>query len=412
MDSRSTPPPGQEPQDAAYMPTVSGPAVPPYPGDMMPPSPLWPAVPTPGPTPAPSPGPAGRPRRRRGRAVALAAAVVVGLAAGTTTAVLLLRPTPETPAAMALEAGRAVAPAAGLDLTGTIDGNSAKATVTRAGTVEGSYVQDAAQVSRVTIGGVTYLKAPASFWTLEDGPDAARQAGGHWAKAPADLVPMSYAALTPGQISRVLEHAGQHPRVTDGTFGGRQVIRLTAGGATYYITSSIPNRLLHVEGTSGAARYSFDVTPLSAAAIGPVFTVLHADVRQMQGAPEPDATVNPLQKIQFHNNCNGSTSCTVSMKVSVSDPESAEVILTLTVAFSGTENGRSFATCTDTVRAATAQAATATPSCGLGRPVWPRWINSHTSDFSTWATATFKVTVNTAGDIAALHNELTAEQGS
>jgi len=403
MDAGPTPP-GQEPQDPAYMPTVSGPAVPPYPGDRLPPSPLWPA--------APAPAPAGRPRRRRGRAVALIATVVVGLAAGATAAVLLLRPTPEPPATMALEAGRAVAPAAGLDLTGTIDGNSAKATVTRAGTVEGSYVQDAAQVSRVTIGGVTYLEAPASFWTLEDGPDAARQAGGHWVKVPANLVPMSFAALTPGQISRVLEHAGQHPRVTDGTFGGRQVIRLAAGGATYYITSSIPNRLLHVEGSSGASRYSFDVTPLTAAAIGPVFTVLHADVRQMQGAPEPDATVNPLQMIQFHNNCNGSTSCTVSMRVSVSDPESAEVILTLTVGFSGTKNGRSFATCTDTVRAATAQAATATPSCGLGRPAWPRWVNSHVSDFTTWATATFKVTVNTAGDIAALHNELTAEQGS
>ncbi len=198
MDAGPTPP-GQEPQDPAYMPTVSGPAVPPYPGDMLPPSPLWPAVPTPGPPAAPAPGPApapaGRPRRRRGRVVALAAAVVVGLAAGATAAVLLLRPTPEPPATMALEAGRAVAPAAGLDLTGTIDGNSAKATVTRAGTVEGSYVQDAAQVSRVTIGGVTYLEAPASFWTLEDGPDAARQAGGHWVKAPANLVPMSLASI-------------------------------------------------------------------------------------------------------------------------------------------------------------------------------------------------------------------------
>jgi hypothetical protein len=386
------------------MPTVSGPAVPPYPGDVMPPPAIWPAVPSPGPAPAP------RGRRRRGRVVALVVAVVVGLAAGATAAVLALRPAPESPTAMALAAGRAVAPAAGLALAGTVDGNTATATVTRAGTVEGSYAQDAAQVSRITLGGVTYLKAPASFWTLEDGPDAARAAGGHWAKAPADLVPMSYARLTPGQISRVLEHVGQHPRVTDGTFGGRRVIRLAAGGATYYITSTLPNRLLHVEGTSGASRYSFDVTPLSAAAIGPVFTVLHGDVRQMQGAPEPDATVNPLQKVQFHDNCNGSTSCTVSMKVSVSDPGSAEVILTLTVGFSGSKNGRSFATCTDTVRAVPGQAAT--PSCGLGSPVWARWINSHTGDFTTWATATFTVTVNTAGDIAALQNELNAEQGS
>src|SRR5712692_260599 len=134
MDAGSMPPPGPEPQDAAYMPTVSGPAVPAYPGDIRPPAPLWPAAPTPGPTPWPTPWPAGAPggraRRRRGRVVALAVAVVVGLAGGATAAVLLLRPTPESPTAMALEAGRAVAPAAGLALAGTVDGNNATATVT------------------------------------------------------------------------------------------------------------------------------------------------------------------------------------------------------------------------------------------------------------------------------------------
>jgi hypothetical protein len=408
------------------MPTVSGPAMPPYPGGQPPypggqppypggQPPVWPAAAAPGPTPlwpaAPPTAPPARPRRRRGWIIGIAAAVVIGLAAGATTAVLLLNK-PESPTTMALRSGQALAGAAGLALAGSIDGAAANVTVTRAGTVEGSYTQDGSRISRVTIGGVSYLKAPASFWAVEADQEAAKQAGGHWAKAPADLGLMSFAALLPGQISRVLEHVGEHPRVTDGTSGGQKVIRLSAQGATYTITTGTPNRLVHVDGTSGTARYSFDLTPLTAAAIGPVFTALHDDVQGMQGAAEPGATVNALQKIQFHHDCDGNSSCTVSIKVSVSDSDSPVVLLTLRVAFSGTENGHSFATCTATVRAATAHSAVTTPSCRLGNPVWPRWVNSHASDFNTWAAPTFTVTVNTASDIAALQSKLNAEQGT
>ena len=390
----------------------------PYPGDQ--PQPAWPAARPDAPTagsawPTAPAAPAGRPRRR-GRFIGITVLAVVMLAVGATAAFLLIKK-PESPTTMALESGQALAPAAGLTLAGTIDGTSANVTVTRAGTVTGSYTQDHDQVSRVTIGGVTYLKAPASFWAAETDPvtepTEAQLAGGHWVRAPSGKVLMTFASLTPGQISRVLEHVGQHPNVADTTFGGSKVIRLTENGTVYYITTSTPNRLIHVTGTSGQASYSFDVTPLNATTIAPVFTILHGDVQAMQGVAEPQAVINAQQKIQFHSNCNSDSSCTVSIRVQVTDPSSAQDMLTMTVAFSGTKNGRSFATCTETIPVGTTNPpATVTPSCGPNKKVWSTWYDSHTSDFNTWANPTFTITANTASDVAAMQQELNKEQGT
>lgn len=391
MDSGSTPHQGQEPeQDPAYQPTISGPAPPGY-------SP---------PAPPPAPG------RRRRKVIGMAAVALVAVVVGAAIAVVLLHKNQETPTMMALQSGRALAPAAGLTLTGTMSGKAANVTVTRAGTVAGSYTQDLSRVSRVTVGGVTYLKAPSGFWDLEFDPTIAQQTGGHWAKVSPDDVYMSFASFTPGQISRVLEHVGEHPSVVHTRFGGREAIKLTAQRVVYYITSSIPNRLLHIDGTSGNVSYSFDVTPLTATTIGPVFTILHGDVQAMQGTPEPEAIVDPQQKVQFHKDCNGNSSCTVSIKVAVTDPVSSQVTLTMTVNFSGTRNGHAFATCTDTLNVDTSAQAAVAPSCGLGSPAWARWVNSHNSDFNTWAAPRFKVTVNSAGDIATMQRELNNEQGT
>lgn len=421
MDSGPDPQRGPGP-DPAYQPTVTGPAVPgnppsapppgggfaahypyPYPGAQS--QPIWP------PAPAAAPPPA-RPRRRRGWLVTLAVAVVAALVAAGATAAVLRLSKPESPTQMALESGRALAPAAGLTLTGSIGGAPATVTVTRAGTVEADYTQGQDRLSLVTIGGVSYVKAPASFWAFaEGGSDTAtnqaqQQAPGRWAKVPAGRV-MSFAAFTPGQISRVLEQVGQHPRAASVTFGGTKVTRVTVRGVSYYITSSRPNRLIHV---TEAGRYSLDVTPLNAATIGPVFTILHGDVQGFQGSPEPVAQIVPQQKIQFHTNCNGSTTCTVSIKVRVTDPISARDLLRMTVSFSGTKNGRAFATCTGTV--SLNPAATVAPGCELGKAVWSKWVNSHTSNFNTWASPAFTVTINTAGDIAAMQDELSKEQAA
>lgn len=421
MDSGPDPQWGPGP-DPAYQPTVIRPAVPgdpppapppgggyaapyqyPYPGPQ--PQPAWP------PAPAAAPPPA-RPRRRRGWLITLVVAVVAALAAAGVTVVVLRLNKPESPTQMALESGRALAPAAGLTLTGTLGEAPANVTVTKGGTVEASYTQDNARVSQVTIGGVSYVEAPASFWSFaEGGSDTAtnqaqQQAAGHWAKVPAGRV-MSFAAFTPSQVSLVLEHVGQHPRAASVTLGGTKVTRFTVRGVSYYVTSSRPNRLIHITEPGG---YSLDVTQLDATTIAPVFTILHGDVQGFQGSPEPVAQIVPQQAIQFHSDCNGSTTCTVSIKVRVTDALSARDLLKMAVSFSGTKNGRTFATCTDTI--SLAPAATVTPGCELGKAVWSKWVNSHTSDFNTWASPAFTVTINTAGDIAALQDELSREQAA
>jgi hypothetical protein len=332
--------------------------------------------------------------------------VVAGAAAAS---VVLLFGKGESPTTMALRSGQAIALARGLTLTGTIAGQNASLAVTRAGTVEGGYSQSGNPVTRITINDVTYLKAPTAFWrSVVIDPLAAQQAGGNWARALGGAIIMTFDSLTPGQVARVLEHAGNNPRVADTTLGGIKVIRLTAHGTSYYITTSTPNRLVRIVGRSGPTPYSFSVTPLTAATIDPVFTILRGDVQGLQGAVDPEATVDPLQKIRFHSDCNGVSSCTVSSKVSVMDPATPQMLLKMTVDFSGTANGAAFASCSDTVPVATG--ATVTPACGLHGPVWTGWVNSHTSNFFTWADARFEPTVNSAGDIVTLQNELNQQQ--
>ncbi len=392
------PPPGGEYQGPQPPYPYPGPVQPGYPGG-------------PGGTPnVPWPAAAGAPPRkgRRGLMLVITAAVAVVVGAAATAAVLLLGKT-ESPTAMALQSGQALASARGLTLAGTIAGQNANLTVTRAGTVEGSYTQNGNPVTRITINDVTYIKAPTAFWkSVVIDPVSARQAGGNWAKALGNGVIMTFDSLTPGQIARVLEHVGNNPRAVNTTLGGAKVIRLADHGTVYYITTAAPNRLLRIDGRSGATPYSFEVTPLTAATIGPVFTILHSDVQALQGAVDPEAIVTPLQKIHFHSDCNGTVSCTVSGKVSVDDPDTPTILLKMTVDFSGTRNGAAFASCSDTV--SVAQGGTATPSCGLGGSVWSGWVSSHTSNFFTWADAHFEATMNSASDIASLQSELNQQQ--
>ena len=392
--------PGGPPPPYPYQPPY------PYPGQAQPGYPGGPGGAPDVPWPA-AVAPPPKSKRRRGLMLVLVAAVALLVGAAAAGFVLLRKS--ESPTTMALQAGQALAAAKGLTLTGTIDGQNANLAVTRAGTVEGSYSQSGNAVTRITINDVTYIKAPTAFWkSVVIDPVAARQAGGNWARAHGGAVIMTFDSLTPGQIARVLEHVGNHPRVVDTTLGGTKVIKLTAHGTSYYITTSAPNRLVRIVGRNGATPYSFNVTPLTAATIGPVFTILHVDVQGLQGAVDPEAIVEPLQKIRFHPDCNGASSCTVSSKVSVNDPDALKMLLKMTVDFSGTKTGAAFASCADTVAVTTGS--TVTPSCGLHGPVWSGWVSSHTSNFFTWADAHFETTVNSASDIVTLQNELNQQQ--
>jgi hypothetical protein len=397
------------PWDDAQPPSLYQPPPSPYAGQEQPGHPGGPAgAPNVGWPTAPSrPRKGKKSKKRRGLKLGLVAAVALLVGAAVAGFVLLRKS--ESPTTMALQSGQAVALAQGLTLTGTIAGQNASLTVTRAGTVEGSYSQSGNPVTRITINDVTYIKAPTAFWrSVVIDPVAARQAGGNWARAHGAAVIMTFDSLTPGQIARVLEHVGNNPRVVDTTLGGTKVIKLSAGGVSYYITTSTPNRLVRIVNGSSTTPYSFNVTPLTAATIGPVFTTLHRDVQGLQGAVDPEAIVRPLQKIRFHSDCNGVSSCTVSTKVSVNDPATPKMLLKMTVGFSGTKAGAAFARCTDTVPVAAG--GTVRPVCGVHGHVWSGWVSSHNGNFLTWADAHFETTVNSASDIVTLQNELNQQQ--
>jgi hypothetical protein len=347
--------------------------------------------------------------------VALAAAVIAG---GVTGIVLILNKG-ETPTAMALQAGQAIAPAPGVTLSGTFDQAPANLTVTKDGTVAGTYSQEAFAATRITINGVTYLKAPAGFWALQQGVQAAaaQQAGGAWSKTPASDV-MSFTSFTPARIARVLERVGGNPNVLYTTLGHTKVISLATGGANYFITTSTPNRLLRIESSSPS--YSFGITPLTATTIGPVYTVMRGYIQALQGAQDPAASLTSGTP-NLANDCSTSdTSCTVSQQLTVTDPGSATVLLTMTADFSGTKGGTAFGSCDATQPASTnnsTKGVSVTLTCALTGQAWTGWVDSQvlatidtTGTFTTWVQTTVDVEVNSASDVTALQNALDTQQ--
>jgi hypothetical protein len=362
------------------------------------------------------PGAATPPRRKRSRGMLLGiTAIIAAVVAGVVTSLVLVLGNSESPTEMALQAGQAVAPSSGLTASGTYDRAPANVTVTKAGTVEGSYSQGPFQVSRITINGVTYLNAPAGFWNLQTNipQGASSLASGKWAKTPSSDV-ADFTAFTPGVVSRVLEHVGNQPRFVDTTLNGTKAIKLTTAGVSYYITTSAPNRLLRMDGTIDGTAYSLTVTPLTSKSIAPVFSVLHSDVQDLQGALDPEAQIDEQGNGNFGSNCNNNAACTVSVKVSVTDAGSTTVLVKMTANFSGAKNGPTFGSCNNTVTANTANSSTTVtvqPSCTLGGSTWSGWFNSHTSNFFLWVATQSEPTVNTASDIAALQTTLNQEQG-
>ena len=358
--------------------------------------------------PAPASG-----KRRRGLLIGIAAAVVVIVVAAVSLTLVLGGG--DSPTTMALRAGQAMGGADGITYAGAISGSPANLSVTRAGTVEGTYTAAGRPVSRVTVQGVTYLNAPTAFWTAEGiGGTEAGQAGGHWAKAPAASASISFDSLTPVQIARALKNVGPNPQSAKQTFHGQKIIVLASGGVSYYITASSPHRLVHVTGGSGVGTYSFDVKPLTAATVKPVFTSLHSDVQALVGAADPAAVVDGGTP-RFLD-CSGATRCTVNSTVTVTDPttsgdfSTAPVQLKMTVGFAPNQNGKPFANCTTTV--AVPSAAAVRPACGVTGGAWSTWFNSHSGHFNVWADAAYRVTVNSPSSVATLQTALSQERGA
>ena len=253
------------------------------------------------------------------------------------------------------------------------------------------------------------------YWNLQtNSPGGASSlADGKWAKTPASDV-TNFSGLTPGQVSRVLEHVGNQPHFSDTTISGTKVIKLTAQDVSYLITTSTPNRLLRMDGSINGTDYSLNVTSLTAKTIASAFTTMHADVQSLLNAVDPEAQIEEQGNGNFGNNCNNDVSCTVSVKVTVNDSGSQTVLVKMTANFSGAKNGKAFGTCTDVVPASTADTSktvTVTPQCTLNGRTWSGWFDSHTSNFTLWVATQSEPTVNSSSDIATLQNALTQEQG-
>lgn len=363
-------------------------------------------------------------KRRRGLLLGVVAVVAAVIAGGVTGAVLILRKG-ETPTAMAQQAGQAIGRAPGVTLSGSYNLTAASLTVTKAGAVLGTFSPQIPDqpVTLLTVSGQSYVKAPEAFWNLvpDTDPTAAKEANDRWAKIPSGNV-ASFASFTPSKIARVLEHVGNHPDVGYTTLGHTKVIKLDADGSFYYVTTSVPNRLLRIDsdGDVGPSTHSFDIMPLTAATIGPVFTLLHSDVQALQDAQDPAAYFTNGSQVNTASNCSSSniTSCTASMNVTVTDPDSGAVLVTMTVYFSATEYGTAFGSCYGTAPASTGNSGTGAavvPTCTLSEQVWKGWIDSQEATSSTgsvnyWVSATLGVEVNTASDVAALQNALDRQQ--
>jgi hypothetical protein len=224
----------------------------------------------------------------------------------------------------------------------------------------------------------------------------------------------AWPSLTPVQVARTLKHAGPNATSVKHAYHGTQVTVLSTGGVRYYITTAEPNRLIHVAGGSGVDAYAFDVKPLNAAAVKPVFTSLRSDIQDLAGAADPAADVDGGTP-KFLD-CSTATRCTVGTSATVSDPTAPTdyttppLLLKMTVQFAPTQNAKAFTNCSTTVPVPSAAAVK--PGCGVTGGAWTTWFNSHTGHFSVWADASYEVTVNSAASVATLQAAVGHEQGA
>jgi hypothetical protein len=310
---------------------------------------------------------------------------------------------------MLKEAGKAIAPAKGMSLSGTVGGSSASFGVTKAGTGEGTYTDSGSQLTQLTIKGTSYLKAPSAFWSGKGiSSDDAQAANGNWAKAESSQVDISFSPFSPSQIASILENAGTKPDAVHDTYNGKKVLRLLNDGTYYDVTTDSPYTLVHMSGTAGQEQYSLGVTALTTSTVSSVFTTLHGDVSALQNAADPNATFTPDGVIAFAPNCQGASACTVNAKAIVSDTSSTNLVVKMVADFSSSRDGTPFGSCSDTVTGTSDS--TVDPACTLGGSTWSNWVNSHKSNFTTWADPHFTIMVNTASDVSALQGELTSEQ--
>jgi hypothetical protein len=299
-------------------------------------------------------------------------------------------------------------------VSGSVDGDHQVLTVTRSGTATGLAELDGYNVDRLTIRGVTYLRAPSAYWVYMGALDSAsplnRLADGHWARAASASAGMSLDPLTPEALARGLESVGKHPRTANGVVNGIDVMKIAGSdNRVYDVTTTSPYRLIHV---STAGSFDADVSGMTPAETRPIFTTLHNDVHHLQGALDTAATYTfPSTLVSFALDCRtvGSSGCTITVAGTVVDPDRVRMLARMTATFSHDRSGgEPFGTCATTTPAASDVPVRAT--CTLSGGHWTSWRSTHLNRF--WVRPQLAAVVNSAADISALQNYLNADEAS
>lgn len=387
------------------------PGGPPAPGAPQGPPPVPPSAPSPWGAPPQGQFYSPQPHRRNGGIIAAVIAGVVVIAAAVVVVIMVAGKgggdPKETSGAAARAAGQSIGRATALAYVGTYGGGPARFDVTRAGTARGAYQVGGIPVNRVDVDGVTYLKAPTSYWSSHGQTgEKADKANNRWSRNPSFSLDINLANLSAGRVSQTLQQAGNDPLAQKTSINGDDAIKMSAGGTTYYISSGKSNRLLRVEGNAGGHNYSLDVTPMSPSQTNSFFAALRADVRDLRDAYDPSVTVLTGGGLKF-GSCS-EAGCTVSADATPSMlGEDGNVRLTMNAKFRGT-SGPTVSTCSGT--GTSSKSHTTTLSCRTSGPAWSSWYRSQTGRFTVHASATFEATVNSASDINRLLGMISQEQ--
>jgi hypothetical protein len=353
----------------------------------------------------PSPRGAGA-RSSRRRVVALAGGLLAIVLV--VVAVVVATNDAPPPGKVAHDAGRNLRKAAGLALNGTYAGGHAMFTVTRAGTARGSYTAGGEQVDRIDVGATTYLKAGSRFWKAggQSSANAAR-ADGAWTKAPYNAVWLGMSSLTPDHLGQNLQEAGNDLRAEKATLNGVKVVKATAAGLTYFLSTGGQPRVLRVQGSVVNGAFSFDVTPLPSSAMSTFFSTLRKDVGGLKDAYNPNVGFLPTSGKGHFGHC-GPSGCTVRGKIEPDAAGGSGAIHVVTTVEFRAPAGSVVSRCTDSTTATSKLQLGY--SCRTSGARWTSWYRSHNGRFIVQARPTFKATVNSAKDVAHLLTLLETEQ--
>ncbi|GAA3234411.1 hypothetical protein [Actinocorallia longicatena] len=418
-----TPPPGWAPQTPQTPPpgwAPQGPQTPP-PGAWQPPGQHYGPQP-PGYLPQ---GQFAQPgRKNKGAVIAVAIAGVAVLALVAAVVFVAFSGDEKTPVKIVPPQDKSAAAATtlktvpGLHYVGTFESGGdtiqADVSITRSGSVAGQLTIDGDQVELMVVDGGTYVKAPRSYWRKQSDVGEAGSAGyaDRWAKAPAALSGFDLRGkLLPSQLGDGVSKA--QPLVpptgqpTAEAIAGTQAIGFEGTDYQYYVSDAAPYKLVKIKG-GGAQTFDLDVTELTAAQMGDVFTQLKDKVKNgLSGAPDPTARV-VFQGKFLAKSCNPN-GCTIESTYRNTGSSNALVIYEVVLTKGGKAGGPRLGTCK--AGAKSIKPGTSVKiSCRVTDKAWQNWVKSIRGKSSYWVDPSITVQAVDGAKVDDLIGKLDQEQ--